>query len=84
MKFPELFKREKSPAAAREAQDRAEKLLAESFRLLSQVCTKMADFIETQRLQRAGYEAQETYLERLDRESKAAPKVDGPGAPKKG
>lgn len=47
-------------------QDRAEKLLAESFRLLGQVCEKMADLVETQRLKRAGYEEQGKFLERLD------------------
>lgn len=74
MKFPELFRREKSSVAAREAQDRAEKLLAESFRLLSQVCTKVADLIETQRLQRAGYGPQEKFLERTDENAKGAKK----------
>lgn len=74
MKLPDLFRRERSSVAAKEAQDRAEKLLAESFRLLSQVCTKMADLIETQRLQRAGYEPQEKYLERMDQKHKAGKK----------
>jgi hypothetical protein len=74
MRFPELFKREKSPAAARDAQDKAEKILAESFRLLSQVCSKLADVIETQRLQRSGYAPQEKYLERLDEKGQPAKK----------
>lgn len=66
MRFPALFQKDRSPVVSADAQDRAEKLLAETFRLLGQVCGKMADLIETQRLQRAGYEKQERYLERLD------------------
>ena len=81
MKFPGLFKREKSSIAAREAQERAEKLLAESFRVLSQVCIRMADFIETQRLQRAGYEPQEKYLERLDKQRQASERLEEKGRP---
>jgi len=76
MKFPELFKRERSTVAAREAQDRTEKLLAEGFRVLSHICTQVADFIESQRLQRAGYPPQEKYLQRLDdRERPASPEA---------
>jgi hypothetical protein len=66
MKFPQLFKREKSPEAVREAQDRAEKMLAESLRMLGNAFSKLADFIEAQRLSRAGFETQGKYLERLD------------------
>lgn len=66
MKLPTLFSREKSLPAAREAQDRAEKLLAESFRMLSEVCAKMADYVEAQRLAKAGFEEQGKFLERLD------------------
>ena len=83
MKFPELFKREKSSIAAREAQQRAEKLLADSFRTLSQVCTRMADFIEAQRLQRAGYEPQEKYLERLDKERPGSERLEQNARPAK-
>ncbi len=67
MKFPQLFNREKTPEAAKEAQDRAEKLLAESLRSLGQVFSRLADFIEAQRLERSGFEPQGKYLERLDR-----------------
>ncbi len=67
MKFPTLFKKsEHAVTRGKDAQDRAEKLLVESFRLLGQVCGKMADFIEAQRLARAGFETQGKYLERLD------------------
>lgn len=73
MKFPALFRKDSTHLAAPDAQDRAEKLLADSFRLLGQVCGKVADLIETQRLQRSGYEKQERFLERLDKD---APKPD--------
>ncbi|MGZ3460247.1 MAG: hypothetical protein ACXU86_17295 [Archangium sp.] len=65
MKLTQLFRRDRTVIKRADAQDQAEKLLAESLRLLSQVCTKVADLIETQRLERAGY-SQNTYLQRLD------------------
>jgi len=65
MKLTQLFRRDRTVIKRADAQDQAEKLLAESLRLLSQVCTKVADLIETQRLERAGY-SQHTYLQRLD------------------
>jgi hypothetical protein len=68
MKLPDLLGGEKSSGRASRlaAQDKAERLLAESFRLLAQLCGKVADLIETQRLQRRGYEPQGKWLERLD------------------
>jgi len=69
MKFASLFKVEKD-LTARQAQDRAEKLLAESFRLLGQLCEKMAEMVEAQRLSRAGFEEPDTFLKRLDRDGK--------------
>ncbi|MGQ0504945.1 MAG: hypothetical protein ACT4TC_06455 [Myxococcaceae bacterium] len=67
MKLPSLFRRNSDTGlVARSAQDQAEKLLVESFRMLAQVASKMADFVEAQRLERAGYETQGKYLERLD------------------
>lgn len=72
MKLPGLFRKERTTIAAADAQDHAEKLLAESLRLLGQVCTKVADAIESQRLSRQGY-AHNTYLRRTDHGA------DGPG-----
>lgn len=66
MKLPLLFRRDRTVIKRADAQDQAEKILAESLRLLSQVCTKVADLIETQRLERAGYSQNNTYLRRLD------------------
>ena len=63
--MPLLFRRERTVIKRADAQDQVEKVLAESLRVLSQVCTKVADAIETQRLERAGY-AQNTLLRRLD------------------
>lgn len=70
MKFP-LFPWKDRSLAKEAAQDQAEKLLVESFRTLSEMCTKLADFIETQRLQRQGYEEQGKFLERLDQSKKS-------------
>ncbi len=65
MKFPLLFRR-LNAITGNAAQDRAEKLLAESLRLLGQFCAKMADSVEAQRLARAGYSQQDEFLERID------------------
>ncbi|WP_338869821.1 hypothetical protein [Myxococcus stipitatus] len=65
MKLPGLFRKERTTIAPADAQDHAEKLLAESLRLLGQVCTKVADAIESQRLSRQGYQ-HNTYLRRTD------------------
>jgi hypothetical protein len=75
MKLPDLRGGEKSSGRATRlaAQDRAERLVAESFRLLSQLFGKVADLIETQRLQRQGYQAQGKWLERLDSDKSSTP-----------
>ena len=65
MKLTQLFRRDRTVIKRADAQDQAEKILAESLRLVGQVCTKVADLIETQRLERAGY-SQNTYLRRVD------------------
>ena len=65
MKLPLLFRRERTLAKV-DAQDQAERLLAESLRMLGQVCTKVADLVEAQRLERRGYSEQLHSLRRLD------------------
>jgi hypothetical protein len=67
MKFP-LFSRSRDSLtpAGKSAQDSAEKLLAETFRMLGQVCAKMADLVESQRLERAGFKQQGEFLKRID------------------
>jgi hypothetical protein len=67
MKLPlPIFRRDRSIVRGGDTQDRAEKLLADSFRMLGEVCQKMAEFIEMQRLQRSGYASQDPLLKRLD------------------
>ena len=73
MKLPFLPHRHRTTIKRADAQDRLEKVLAESLRVLGQVCTKVADAIETQRLERAGY-SHNTLLHRLDRPDPHAPK----------
>ncbi len=67
MKLPGLFRKERTTIQAADAQDHAERLLAESLRVLGQVCAKVADAIESQRLARQGY-SHNTYLRRTDGE----------------
>ena len=45
-----------------------QKALADSLRKLGQVCAKIADLIEAQRLGRQGYTQQQDFLRRLDQE----------------
>ena len=66
MKFPLPLRERASRIVSSGIEDRTEKLLAESLRLLSQFCAKMADLIESQRLARAGFGHQDKFLERLD------------------
>ncbi|EAU63952.1 hypothetical protein STIAU_2208 [Stigmatella aurantiaca DW4/3-1] len=68
MKLPLLFRRDKAIRQGEEPQAQMEKLLAESLRTLGQVCAKVADLIEAQRLERQGYSQQNHFLRRLDQE----------------
>ncbi len=70
MKFPLFFKRQSTSVASKNRQDQAEKLFAESLRMMGQVFGKLADVVEAQRLNRAGYEDQEKFLERTDKKEK--------------
>jgi hypothetical protein len=73
MRLPTLFGRDRSVQGKRDAQDHAEKVLADTFRVLGQLCGKLADLIEAQRLTRSGYEKQEEFLERIDAGGKPGP-----------
>ena len=64
--MPSLFRRERSDAAKRERNHQIERTLTKSLRTLGGLLTQFADAIEQRRLQRAGYEKQERYLERTD------------------
>jgi len=67
MKFPSLLEPMRQRLAARLAPaDQAERVLAETFRTLGALCTRLADLVESQRLARAGYRDQGRFLERLD------------------
>lgn len=76
MKLPLLFRRDRTLIAKADAQDQAEKLLAESLRMLGQVCAKVADVIEAQRLERQGYSAQNQVLRRMDEAQDGGPKKE--------
>ena len=64
MRFPVLFKREKSAAAKRERQAEVERAVTQGLRTLSGLLLKVANQLEAQRLARDGYEKQERFLER--------------------
>jgi hypothetical protein len=67
MKLPSLFRREReNDVLEKVAADRADRLLAETLRLMGQVFSKLADLVEEQRLQKSGTLEQDRYLERLD------------------
>jgi hypothetical protein len=48
------------------AQDQAERLLAQSLRTLADVAGRLAEYVESERLRRKGYERPGRTLERLD------------------
>ena len=68
MKLPRPFRRATAVLKGGDAQDQVEKLLADSLRTLGQVCAKVADLIEAQRLERQGYARQQDFLRRMDPE----------------
>ena len=68
MKFPSLLEPMRQRLAAQLAPaDQAERVLAETFRTLGALCTRLANLVESQRLSRAGYRDQGRFLERQDR-----------------
>ena len=70
MRFPllKLLQRENSSAARRERQEQLERLFTDGLRTVSTLLKKAADNLERQRLERSGYEAQDKFLKRDDRE----------------
>lgn len=68
MKLPLPFRRASTILKRPDAQDQVEKVLADSLRVLGQVCSKVADLIEAQRLERQGYRQQQDFLRRVDQE----------------
>ena len=73
MKFPSLLRVRERLLAPLGHTDQAERLLVETFRTLSTLCTRLADMVESQRLTRAGYHDQGRFLERLDRPARSLP-----------
>ncbi len=67
VKFPSLLRVRERLMAPLGHTDQAERLLVETFRTLSTLCTRLADMVEKERLTRAGYRDQGRFLERLDR-----------------
>ncbi|HZJ52609.1 MAG TPA: hypothetical protein VFD38_00600 [Myxococcaceae bacterium] len=80
MKFPSLLRVRERLLAPLGHTDQAERLVVETFRTLSTLCTRLADMVESQRLTRAGYHDQGRFLERLDRSS-PSPGPDHGGSP---
>lgn len=64
MRLP-LFRRSQSQLERADAQERLEKTLIDSLRLVGRACAKVADLIEAQRQERRGF-PQNTFLRRLD------------------
>ena len=73
VKFPSLLRVRDRFLAPLGQTDQAERLLVETFRTLSTLCTRLANMVESQRLTRAGYDRQDRFLERLDRGAGAPP-----------
>ena len=67
VKFPSLLRVRERLLAPLGQTDQAERLLVETFRTLSTLCTRLADMVETQRLTLAGYRDHGRFLKRLDR-----------------
>lgn len=61
----------------RAAQDQAERIIADAFRVLGRICGQLADLVEAERLSRRGYERPGKFLERLDRGDNPPPPPNG-------
>ena len=72
VKFPSLLRVRDRFLAPLGQTDQAERLVVETFRTLSTLCSRLADLVESQRLNRAGYDRQDRFLERLDRGARGA------------
>jgi hypothetical protein len=72
MRLP-LFRRSSTSLERAQTQERLEKLLIDSLRLLGQACGKVADLIEAQRQERNLGAASHTFLRRLDVQEEPKP-----------
>lgn len=68
----QLFGKEPS-VLMKEGEDRTDKLVVETLRLMSQVFTKLADIVETERLEKQGFKGQERFVERTDPNAPSKP-----------
>jgi hypothetical protein len=68
MRLPLLFRRENSSAARREREEQLQRAVTEGLRKLSDLLKQAADVIEARRLEKRGYETQERFLERTDKD----------------
>ncbi|GMU61646.1 MAG: hypothetical protein AMXMBFR34_34090 [Myxococcaceae bacterium] len=68
MRLPLLFRRENSSAARREREEQLEKALTQGMRKLADLLKQAADQLEARRLEKRGYEPQERFLERADKD----------------
>jgi hypothetical protein len=66
MKFPLFSKKKSSLVARNDPQAELERLLAQSFRALGSLMSRMADLIDHDRLHRQGFKDQGRFLERVD------------------
>lgn len=73
-----FFRKENSSVARREREEQVQRAVVQGFRKLSEVLKKAADLIEAQRLERGGYEQQEKFLERSEKEDSKDSKPAGP------
>ena len=78
MRLLQWIRRSPPPVLAPGAEDRSQRVVAQSLRAVSQMCLKVADFLDNRRMQRAGADSQGTFLERLDRPKPRPP--EGPPA----
>jgi len=67
MRLKQWLRGRTADVLAPSSQDRAQRVMAQSLRTVSGVCLKVADFLDSQRMQRAGADTPGAFLERLDR-----------------
>lgn len=79
MRLKQWLRGRTADVLAPSSQDRAQRVMAQSLRSFSGMCLKVADFIDSQRMTRAGADTQGAFLERLDRR----PEPPAPPAPRK-
>jgi len=72
-RFSFLRSQKPNTQVMRAAQDQAERILADAFRMLGRLCGQIADLVEAERLSRRGYERPGKFLQRLDNDAPPPP-----------